>query len=236
MIDCVVWWARPVADPGEYLALLTPVERERYEAYRQDADRRRFLTGRTLARTVAAERLGVDPGDVEFDATCTDCDKQHGPPRIPGVDLALSISHAGERVGVALTAGAPVGLDVEAASRRADDGLLRYALNDTELAALDRLSAPERTDGFFRYWTRKEAVMKATGRGLRIPLQSITLSPPGEPARLIASDHPELTPEGTRMADLDPGAGYRAAVAVLTMEEIEVTERWWGPMPDSHGQ
>ncbi|MFF5991892.1 4'-phosphopantetheinyl transferase family protein [Prauserella flavalba] len=232
MIDCAVWWAAPLAESGEHLALLAPAERERHAAYRRDEDKRRFLTGRVLAKTVAAEHLGIAPAEVEFDATCDDCGRQHGPPRVPGAKLALSISHSGERIGVALTGGAAVGLDVETATRKADDALLGYALNDTERAALEGLSEQERADAFFRYWTRKEAVMKATGRGLRIPLTSLTMAPPGEPARLTGSADPALSPAHTRMADLDPGDGYRAAVAVLTEltgEEMEVTQRWWSP-------
>ncbi|MBK1785449.1 4'-phosphopantetheinyl transferase family protein [Prauserella cavernicola] len=230
MIECAVWWSTPILETGERLALLTEPERERHAAYRRDEDRRRFLTGRVLAKTLAGERLGIAATAVEFDATCDDCGKQHGPPRIPGADLALSISHSGDRVGVAISTGTPLGLDVETASRTVDDGLLGYALNDAERAALTGLSERERTEAFFRYWTRKEAVMKATGRGLRIPLGSLTMSPPGEPAKLTDSADPALSPERTRMADLDPGDDYRAAIAALTSDEMEVTQRWWSPI------
>lgn len=236
MIECAVWWATPVADPGEYLPLLTDAERERHAAYRREDDRRRFVTGRVLAKTLAARRLGADPADIVFDATCEDCGKQHGPPRIPGAGLALSISHAGERIGLALADDVAIGLDVESTSRRADDSMLDYALNATERAALDGLSGPERARAFFRYWTGKEALMKATGRGLRIPLQSLTLAGPGERPRLAASAEPALSPERTRMAELDPGEGYHAAVALLTADEVQITERWWGAAPSAPGQ
>ncbi|GAB3498397.1 4'-phosphopantetheinyl transferase family protein [Amycolatopsis cihanbeyliensis] len=227
MIECAVWWAAPLPAAPEFLALLTPVEEGRYEAYRQDIDRRRFLTGRVLARTVAGQRLGVEPGSVEFDATCDGCGKPHGAPRVPGAQLALSISHSGDRIGVAFTEGAPVGLDVETAGRKVEDSLIEYALNDTERQSLHALSAEERSAAFFTFWTRKEALLKATGRGLRLPLRGITLSPAGESARLVSSAESVLTPEHTRMADLDPGEGYRAAVAVLTPEDIKVTEHTW---------
>ncbi|WP_158881727.1 4'-phosphopantetheinyl transferase family protein [Amycolatopsis anabasis] len=229
MIDCSVWWATPLPNESRYLDLLDPLERGRHEAYRNEIDKRRFLTGRTLAKTLAAERLGRVPGSIEFDATCADCGKPHGPPRVPGASLALSISHSGDRIGVALTDGIPVGLDVETANRRAEDSLIEYALNATEFAALKDLPQEERARTFFTYWTRKEALMKATGRGLKIPLHSITLSGPGEPARLVASADGALDPARTRLADLDPGDGYRAAVAVLAEDEIKVTEHWWSP-------
>ncbi|QFU86029.1 4'-phosphopantetheinyl transferase superfamily protein [Amycolatopsis sp. YIM 10] len=226
MIDCTVWWAAPLPATADRLALLAPEEVDRYQAYRKDEDKLRFLTGRVLAKTVSGERLGRSPGSIELDATCEDCGKPHGPPRVPGAEFRFSISHSGDWIGLAI-ADAPLGLDVETATRRADDSLIEYALNDDERAALNGLTPDQRAEAFFTYWTRKEALMKATGRGLKIPLQALTLSPFGEPARLVHSGDAALTPEGTRMADLNPGTGYRAAVAILTTDEIKVTESVW---------
>ncbi|MFD2417356.1 4'-phosphopantetheinyl transferase family protein [Amycolatopsis pigmentata] len=227
MIECGVWWALPLTAEPRFLTLLDSFEQGRYQAYRQEIDQRRFLTGRVLAKTVVGELLGRPPEAVRFDATCSDCGKPHGRPTIPGA--RFSISHSGDRIGLAVTSDAPVGLDVEAATRRADESLISYALNETELRDLAGSGAESRTGEFFRYWTRKEALMKATGRGLKIPLQSITLSGPGEPARLVDSADAGLDPETTRLADLDPGEGYRAALAVLTTDEIEVSEHRWTP-------
>lgn len=227
VIECGVWWAVPLTAEPRFLNLLDSLEQGRYQAYRQEIDQRRFLTGRVLAKTVVGELLGHPPEAVRFDATCGDCGKPHGRPTIPGA--RFSISHSGDRIGLAVTADAPVGLDVETATRRADESLISYALNETERRDLDGFGAGEKTSEFFRYWTRKEALMKATGRGLKIPLQSITLSAPGEPPRLVDSADAGLDPETTRLADLNAGEGYRAAVAVLTTDEIKVRERRWTP-------
>nr|ASV46758.1 4-phosphopantetheinyl transferase [uncultured bacterium] len=118
----------------------------------------------------------------------------------------------------------PVGLDVETATRRADDSLIEYALSPAEQAAVSGLSAEQRTAAFFTYWTRKEAVMKATGKGLKIPLQSITFSGHDERARLVSSGDAALDPARTRLVDLKASDGYRAAVALLTDQEITVSE------------
>ncbi|WP_143263175.1 4'-phosphopantetheinyl transferase family protein, partial [Amycolatopsis pretoriensis] len=209
--------------------LLDDVEQGRFEAYRQDADKRRFLTGRVLAKTVAAERLGRAVEAVKFDATCEDCGKQHGRPHVPGADLTLSISHSGDLIGVAATPAVPVGLDVETATRKADDGLIEYALSPAETAHLTGLTDAEKANAFFIYWTRKEAVMKATGKGLRIPLKSITFSRFDEPARLVESGEAALDPARTRLVDLKASDGYRAAIAVLTTDELSVTEELWAP-------
>lgn len=220
MIECLVWWAHPVPVEAEYLALLDLPERGRFQAYRREVDRRRFLTGRVLAKRVLGAQLGLAPDAVRFDATCEDCGKPHGKPKLAGVEF--SISHSGERVGLAVTS-APVGLDVESETRTAEDNLIAYALNETERAALRGLGDDERARAFYGYWTRKEALMKATGRGLKIPLQALTL----DGARLAVSDDPALDPAAVRLADLEPGEGYQAAVAVLTRDEIAVKEAFW---------
>ena len=228
-MEIVVRWSSPLPAEERFLRLLDDVEQGRFAAYRQDADKRRFLTGRVLAKTVAAERLGIPVESVKFDATCEDCGKPHGRPRIPGADLALSISHSGDLIGLAATPSIPVGLDVETTTRRADEGLIEYALSPAETAALAGLPAEDRAAAFFVYWTRKEAVMKATGKGLRIPLKSITFSRHDEPARLVFSGDAALDPATTRLADLKAADGYRAAIAVLTTEELSVTEEHWVP-------
>lgn len=222
-----MWWATPLPPDDDLLGLLNVAEHTRYAAYRKPEDQQRFLTGRVLARTVAGRLLDVPPGTVDLDATCPDCGKPHGKPRVRGSDLELSITHAGDRVGLAVSHGAPVGLDVEATTRNSGDELLRYALSDAELATVTALPEDARAAAFFTYWARKEAVMKATGLGLKLPLRSITLSPPGPAPALLASTDNALDPATTVIADLEPGPGYAAAVAALSSRGLAVTERWF---------
>lgn len=186
-----------------------------------------------MAKTLAADHLGTSPSEIEFDSTCPDCGRQHGAPRVPGADLNLSISHSGHRVGVVVSSGPAVGLDVEAEGRDPNDSLLSYVLNDVELDAIRDLSGPARKEAFLTYWTRKEAVMKATGLGLRLPLRDLVLSRPEEPARLLACHRDGPSPESTVITDLEPGAGYRAAVAVFSPEDVDIAERWWPPHSDA---
>ena len=68
-IDCGVWWSTPLEATPERLALLDPAEHDRYRAYRKDIDKRRFLTGRVLAKNLVADRIGRAPDDIVFDAT-----------------------------------------------------------------------------------------------------------------------------------------------------------------------
>ena len=223
---CDVWWARPAPATGRLLALLDDVEHERYERYRQEVDKLRFLTGRTLLRMVGGRWLGVEPEKVALDASCYDCGKPHGKPRVvaPGAP-EMSVSHSGSLVALAVADGPAVGIDVEQIRTAEVGELARLTFSPDERATFDALPAGERQGAFFTYWARKEAVVKATGRGMSIAMSKLTLSAHDAPPRLVASASSEVDPAGVRMADLSPGHDYRASVAVLSAESPEVTEQ-----------
>ncbi|MGO4535346.1 4'-phosphopantetheinyl transferase family protein [Leifsonia sp. 2MCAF36] len=119
-----------------------------------DAARQRFLSGRCALFT-AAERLGEL--DIRIDARCPDCGLAHGRPVALAAQapVHLALAHAAGRA-FAIAARHPVGIDAESTAASAD-----------RLAAVDAL-APGRGDAL-RRWTAIEAVLKADGRGLRVP-------------------------------------------------------------------
>ncbi len=220
---CDVWWARPAAVTPGLLDLLDDVERTRFDGYRRDVDKQRFLTGRALIRGVAAAELGVAAKDVVIDASCFDCGKPHGKPKVAG--LELSISHSGDWVALALTEAAPVGVDVEEVRDADVDGLAGIAFSPAELTAFAQVPPAHKTGAFFTYWSRKEAVVKATGKGMSVAMSKLTLSGYDEAPRVVASTAAEVDIAAVRMADLDVGDGYRACVAVFGTEEPKVVER-----------
>lgn len=220
---CDVWWAHPAAVTPGLLSLLDEVEQTRFEGYRRDADKQRFLTGRALIRGVAAAELGIPASDVTIDSSCFDCGKPHGKPKISG--LEVSISHSGDWVALALTDSAPVGVDVEEVRDAEVDGLAGIAFSPAELAVFQAVPEADKRGAFFTYWSRKEAVVKATGKGMSVAMSKLTLTGHDEPPRVVASAAPEVDVTAVHMADLNAGDAYRASVAVFGAAEPKVTER-----------
>ena len=215
-----VWWARRADAHPRLSGLLDTAERERWTAYRRDADRERFLVGCGLAKTVIAARTGQRPAEVSFDRACRRCGKPHGKPAVRGSDLEFSVAHSGDLVAVAVAA-APVGVDVEQLAvrpREAGGGdpaaLARLVLADAERAALAAVPASGQARAFLVAWTRKEAVTKATGDGLRIPFSEVVVGAHATQPRLVAWPCPQ-DPRSVSLLDLDSEPGYVAALAVL---------------------
>src|SRR6516162_2859022 len=149
-----VWWARRQDASPRLSGLLDHAERERWAAYRRDADRERFLVGCGLAKTAIAARTGQQPGEVSFDRTCRRCGKPHGKPAVRLGDLEFSVAHSGDLVAVAV-ATAPVGVDVEQLEGRPHElgggdpaPLARLVLAAEEQAALAALPASGRARAF----------------------------------------------------------------------------------------
>jgi 4'-phosphopantetheinyl transferase len=210
-----VWWGRPSAELPWHAELLDGAERERRRALRRAEDQARFTVAAALLRLVAGRRLGVAPGELAIDRTCEDCGRPHGRPQLPGTGLAASISHSGDRVAVAITNAAAVGVDVEQVKPISVEQLASHVLGEDEAAAT--------LGEFFCYWTRKEAVVKATGEGLRMALSKVVVTRPGQPPALLRyGDRTDLV---ASLADLDAGDGYAAAVAVLTGAELRIEQR-----------
>jgi 4'-phosphopantetheinyl transferase len=200
--------------------LLDHAERERWAAYRRDADRERFLVGCGLAKTVIAACTGQRPAEVSFDRTCRQCGQPHGKPAVRHGDLEFSVAHSGDLVAVAV-ATAPVGVDVEQLEERPHElgggdpaSLARMVLAAEEQAVLATVAASGRARAFLVAWTRKEAVTKATGDGLRVPFGAIVVARDTAAPRLVAWPYPQ-DPRTVSLHDLDTKPGYVAALAVL---------------------
>jgi 4'-phosphopantetheinyl transferase len=152
---------------------------------------------------------------VPLDRSCPDCGRPHGRPRlVSGAGPAFSVSHSGDLVGVAFATAPAVGLDVEQVAPPRAEGLADAVLSPAERADFDRSDPARRGTDLFRYWVRKEAVLKATGEGLRVPLSDLTASPAGQPPRLVEwAGRPEA-PARFTLYDLQGDPGHAASLAV----------------------
>jgi 4'-phosphopantetheinyl transferase len=213
---CHVWWAS-VAPERPFLAeLLSDDERARASRLRAATAREAFTVARALARVVVGRALGCAPSAVRFETVCRHCGGPHGKPRVAGGDLEVSWAHSDSRVVLALARRTPIGVDVETISARTPGAeLVDLALAARERRTLAALPAAERQRGFLRYWTRKEAVLKATAHGLAVAPAAIEVSGPHEPPAVLAVTAKGVVDGPVYVRDLDVGPEHLAAVAML---------------------
>lgn len=231
-LACDVWWARPRPVLTAFRDVLSAPEKGRLAAYRDQAAALRFLTGRLLLRAVLGAMLDAPARAVPLDATCGRCGAPHGKPRLAMArpPAEASLAHAGDRVAVAVTHSAAVGVDVEPVNRpRTGPAVLAAALAERERAAVSSLPEPRQPWALMTYWTRKEAVLKAAGLGLTTDPATVAVAAPTEPPRLVTSVGVPAAHSVT-LRDLRLGGRHVAALAVLAADPVRVTERWW-PLP-----
>jgi 4'-phosphopantetheinyl transferase len=155
-----------------------------------------------MLRRLLGERLHIPPQHLVFEAS------YYGKPRLTNATapIGFNLSHSGDRAAIAITSGAPVGIDIEQI-RPLDDwaAITARFFSQRENQWLHALPLAEQLTGFYRLWTLKEAVLKADGRGLSFPLSEIeiTITPAG----------PLLNTGEWILSELNLAAGYTAAIA-----------------------
>jgi len=111
---------------------------------------------------VLAGYLATDPLSIQFETG------EHGKPFLQHATLEFNLSHSSDLALIAVAEGRRVGVDVERLRPMPDlEDLAPRVCTTDELVILTSLAEPLRTHAFLGVWTRKEALAKATGEGIR---------------------------------------------------------------------
>jgi 4'-phosphopantetheinyl transferase len=213
-----LWWARPRLEPG-WINLLDDAEQDRLSRFHRPEDAARFLTGAMMVRCVFAADLEIPAEQVQLDRICPDCHRPHGKVRLVSRRhdaVQVSVSHSNSWVVVAATRGASIGVDVERVDTNLDHlALGRLVLRNEELLELASVDEHDRAAWFTTCWVRKEAVVKAMGLGLRVPLRHFAVSGPSAAAPIVEGPSRADWHERVRLVDLECDDAYGAALAVM---------------------
>jgi 4'-phosphopantetheinyl transferase len=226
MDEIRVWrvWLDDAHDTRVLWDVLAPDERERGSRFRFQDDRRRFVVSHGTLRLVLAHHMDVEPARIEFSAG------PHGKPVIsmPVTDLSFNLSHAHEMALIAVSRGRQLGVDVERLRSVAEDEIIAERFFSPREASVFRsLPASLRQEAFFACWTRKEAYLKATGKGLSSGFDRFDVSvAPGDPAALLDVRDEPAEAARWQLVDLRPDKGYVGAL-VAERGEWRVRLREW---------
>jgi 4'-phosphopantetheinyl transferase len=150
-----------VSDPAQASALISDWANSQDRA---DARRGRGARSSLLARAALRALLAQHTGRFDWQIVRTPLGKPFvvTPSGTPGP--AVSLSHSGTTVAVAMAESGSLGLDIEQHRARDYVALAAQAFGPAEQSEV----AVSGADAFYRVWTLREAVAKATGEGLAL--------------------------------------------------------------------
>jgi 4'-phosphopantetheinyl transferase len=167
---------------AEFQELLDPSEQERAARFRFDVDRERFIIAHGLLRTLLGKHLNARPEELRI------ARGPYGKPYIEGTDLRFNLSDTKDALLIAFAHGHEIGVDIETMTRTVDHiAVGEHYFTAAEILAIREAGSiatlssgtvdpPGRLLGaadenpakrrFLEFWTRKEAVLKASGVGI----------------------------------------------------------------------
>jgi 4'-phosphopantetheinyl transferase len=220
-------WAAPLDVTAEVLANLTetlsPDEKERAAKFKFERHRNRFCVGRGWLREILGRYLQSKPGELRFNYS------SNSKPALSAVfasaGIHFNLAHSEDLALLAVTRAGPVGVDVECVREIKNVGeLVARFFSQRESELFQKLSAGEKRIAFFNLWTRKEALLKATGEGITGGLNRVEVSfLPGKPTRLLAISGDETKAARWTLKELTPANGFVGALAIHATNACIVT-------------
>ncbi|WP_374175246.1 4'-phosphopantetheinyl transferase superfamily protein [Flavobacterium tructae] len=147
-----------------YLEFLPQKFRQEVLKYRKWDDRYNCLFGKLMVH-MGAHVLGNH--SFEFEKIIKD---NYGKPYMLDSNFNFNISHSGNMV-VCVFSKQEIGIDIEEINE-IDYSLFENVFSSQEFAEINR----DGLDKFYEFWTRKESVIKAIGKGMSIPLTEIEIN------------------------------------------------------------
>ncbi|WP_458406775.1 4'-phosphopantetheinyl transferase family protein [Anaerotignum sp.] len=127
----------------------------------------RLSLGAGLLLRIALERMGYLKylNNIQYG--------KHGKPYISNLKFHFSLSHSGDYA-VCAYSDSPIGMDLQKIKSKIPENTKRI-LSDSERLYLQNQNKEIKIETFYRFWAIKESIIKWDGRGLRLPLQDISL-------------------------------------------------------------
>lgn len=197
-----IWRLPLIASETRIQALretLDEQESQRADRFRFSQHRRHFIVARGGLRVLLGRYLRRSPERIDFEYN------QYGKPFLKDADIGyceqktpdharagtieFNLSHSGEIALYAFSLDRRVGIDIEWAGRKIDDSaqIITRFFSPREVEVLSGLPAHIEKTVFLACWTRKEAYIKALGKGLSLPLDQFEIIPTS--GKALLTDH-----------------------------------------------
>lgn len=141
------------------LDILSATERGRANRYHFEKDRNRFIICRTLLKFLLAQHIGL-----KIDEISIEIDSNKKPYLFSHPSIFFNVSHSGHYAVIAI-AKSPIGIDIEYINKEFKyQEIVTTVFNKLEIVEITNNKDKHQT--FYKFWTRKEAIVKAIGKGV----------------------------------------------------------------------
>jgi len=151
-----------------YIDVLDDQEINKASRFLRTKDAERYIVTRYVLRSILAHFIPIPPAQIQFHFSA------YKKPKVDGIEF--NISHSENLVVIAISSD-PIGIDIEFINQNFDyNPLMKTIFNDEESDVINKNA--DRLLWFYILWTRKEALLKASGEGLTDDLTKLKVIEP----------------------------------------------------------
>jgi 4'-phosphopantetheinyl transferase len=171
-----IWHGKVTAEAVHYQAywrVLDEAEQTQAGKFKNELLQKRYVEIHGLLRNLLARMLNQPPEKIRIKKA------EHGKPYLADYpEMAFNLSHTADRLMIALGLDCQLGADIEKYKKRINlSGLVDKCFAEEEAAYWNKLPETRKIPEFYRFWTRKEAFVKATGHGIALGLNHCVINP-----------------------------------------------------------
>lgn len=202
------------AEGERYWNLLDDTERSRAERFRFDYDRERFVLGHGLLRAVLGRLTGSDPAAIRY------VRGPFGKPSLFDGGPHFNFSDTKDAVLIGLSSNGPIGVDLETMARAVDHAAVSgHYFTPEEVEEINQSADAKRL--FLEYWTRKEAILKASGVGIMEDLRSLGVNRERNSMTITHGDFERLAADRYHVRTWPVGDSH--IISLATEDEMEAS-------------
>ena len=201
--------------------LLNEKEKQKINRFVFEKDRHARRAARIFLKQILARYTGRAAQAIQF------TENKYGKPEltcgITDLPIRFNLSHSGHVVVCALTLTHDIGVDIEDMKRSIDLSIADRFFSIQEAQAITQADASLKPSLFFKFWTLKEACVKATGKGLSTGLDQFSFVLNSPEIQVVFHQADEDRSGHWQFFQFSPVPGYMAAVAVNMKTDLPLT-------------
>jgi 4'-phosphopantetheinyl transferase len=218
-----IWHGKVTAEDAHYQAywhVLDEAEQTQAGKFKNALLHQRYVEIHGRLRNLLAQKLNQPPEQIRIKKA------GHGKPYLADYpEMAFNLSHSADRLMIAIGWHCQLGVDIEICKQRINlAGLVHKCFAEEEVAYWTQLLETQKYREFYRFWTRKEAFVKATGGGIASGLNQCVINPEN-PTEFLRVPGNCGQASAWHVLDFDLGEGtYSALVADKEFAGIRLME------------